>query len=395
MPASMQTVGAILKEVYQPKINDQLNNETKALKRVKRTSDGVDKFGGRDAYFAIHTQRNEGIGARNEMELLPTPGQQSYGRGHVGLTSQYGAVQLSGQTFELADKDYQAFASAVDQELTRLRQDLALDLNRQVYGDGTGKIATIVSAAGNVLTLDDTQITKIRKGMTVDIFDPADTTVPKAASRVITGIDYDAKTVTIGGATITVAADDIVVREGNVNREWNGFDNIINDSGNLHDIDPSQEPLWKSTVDRTGGQITELRMIEMAHKIVNQGSKTTAILTTQGLMRKYWSILQGMRQIVNTQEFKGGFSGLGFVTDEGEIPLVSDYQAPKGQMIYINENEMKVLQTHDWKFMDRDGGTMWDKVPGYDAYQAYLYQYSNLATYRRNAHGKFTGLTES
>lgn len=395
MPASMQTVGAILKEVYQPKINDQLNNETKALKRVKRTSDGVDKFGGRDAYFAIHTQRNEGIGARNEMELLPTPGQQSYGRGHVGLTSQYGAVQLSGQTFELADKDYQAFASAVDQELTRLRQDLALDLNRQVYGDGTGKIATIVSAAGNVLTLDDTQITKIRKGMTVDIFDPADTTVAKAASRVITGIDYDAKTVTIGGAAITVAADDIVVREGNVNREWNGFDNIINDSGNLHDINPSQEPLWKSTVDRTGGQITELRMIEMAHKIVNQGSKTTAILTTQGLMRKYWSILQGMRQIVNTQEFKGGFSGLGFVTDEGEIPLVSDYQAPKGQMIYINENEMKVLQTHDWKFMDRDGGTMWDKVPGYDAYQAYLYQYSNLATYRRNAHGKFTGLTES
>lgn len=395
MPASMQTVSAILKEVYQPKINEQLNNETKALKRVQRTSDGVDKIGGRDAFFAIHTGRNEGIGARREMELLPNAGQQSYARGHVGLTYQYGLVRVSGQTYELADKDYQTFASVVDQELTRIKSDLALDLNRQVYGNGTGAISKVASASGNVLTLNEALITKIRKGMTVDVYASNGTTV-RAASRVVTAVDYDAKTVTLGGAAITgVVAGDFITREGNVNREWNGFENIISNTGNLHDVDPTQEPLWKSTVDNSGGQITELRMIEMAHKIVNQGSKTTAILTSQGLMRKYWSILQGTRQVVNTTKFTGGFSGLGFVTDEGEIPLVSDYQAPEGQMIYINENEMKILQTHDWKFMDRDGGTMWERVPGYDAYQATLYQYSNLATYRRNAHGKFTGLTES
>ena len=45
MPASMQTVSAILKEVYQPGINDQLNNEVMALKRVKRTSKGVERVG--------------------------------------------------------------------------------------------------------------------------------------------------------------------------------------------------------------------------------------------------------------------------------------------------------------------------------------------------------------
>ena len=395
MPASMQTVTAILKEVYQPKINEQLNNETKALKRVKRTSEGVDKVGGRDAYFAIHVGRNEGIGARREMELLPDAGQQTYARGHVALTYQYGLVRVSGQTFELASSDYQTFASVVDQELTRIKSDLALDLNRQVYGDASGAIAKATAVAGNVVTVDNATITKLRKGMTVDVYQSNLNTV-RAASRVITAVDYDAKTITLGGAAITgLAAGDVITRAGNINREWNGFGNIISNTGNLHDVDPTQEPLWKSVVDNSGGQITELRMIEMAHKIVNQGSKTTAIITTQGLMRKYWSILQGMRQIVNTQKFTGGFSGLGFVTDEGEIPLVSDYQAPEGQMIYINEDEMRIPQTHDWKFMDRDGGTMWDKVPGHDAYQATLYQYSNLATFRRNAHGKFTGLSES
>ena len=395
MPASMQTVSAILKEVYQPGINDQLNNEVMALKRVKRTSKGVDKVGGRDAYFAIHTTRNEGIGARNEMEKLPDAGQQGYARGHVGLKYQYGGVQISGQTFELASTDYQAFSNAVDEELKRLREDLAVDLNRQVYGDGTGKLVEVISASGNTIKVSNANGRNIRKGMEIDIFAAGGTGTAKAANRLVTGIDYDAGTITINGAAPTLAAGDIVVRAGNVNREWTGYDKIIRANGTLHDVDPAVEPLWKATVDSSGGEISELRMIEMVHKIRAEGGKTTVILTSQGLFRKYWQLLQGMRQIVNTQDFKGGYSGLGFVTENGEIPIVSDWTAPPGVMQFINEDEMRILQTHDWKFMDRDGGGMWQQVPGYDAYRAMLFQYSELATFRRNTHGKFTKLTES
>lgn len=395
MPASMQTVSEILKEVYQPGINEQLNNDVTALKRIKRTSKGVDKIGGRDAYFAVHTTRNEGIGARNEMELLPQPGQQGYKRGHVGLKHQYGSIQVSGQTFELAKTDYQSFANAVEEEIKRLKDDLSIDLNRQVYGDGTGKLAKVVSAAGSVITLETAFINNIRKGMVVDIFAAGGTGAAKAASRLITAINYDAKTITIDGAAPTLTAGDIVVRAGNINREWTGYEKMVSNTGALHDIDPAQEPLWRAIVDSTGGEISELRMIEMAHKIRGNGGKTTVILTTLGLMRKYWSILQGMRQIVNTTDFTGGYKGLAFTTDNGEIPLVGDFTAPAGTMQFINEDEIRVLQVNDWKFMDRDGGGMWSRVPGYDAYSATLYQYSELATYRRNTHGKFTGLTES
>lgn len=395
MPASMQTVSKILKEIYTPGINEQLNSDVTALKRVKRTSKGVDKVGGRDAYFALHTSRNEGIGARNEMEALPTAGQQGYERGHVSLKYLYGAIQLTGQTFELASTDYQSFASAVEEETTRLKDDLAVDLNRQVYGDGVGTLAKVASLSGNTITIDQANINNIRKGMVIDIFPPNGVGAIKVASRLITAIDYDAKTITISGAAPTVGANDVIVREGNINREWTGYDKIIRNSGVLHDIDPAVEPLWRATVDSSGGEITELRMIEMVHKIRAQGGKTTVILTSLGLSRKYWQILQGMRQIVNTQEFVGGYKGLGFVTENGEIPLVADFTAPRGTMQYVNENEIRVLQTHDWKFMDRDGGGMWKQVPNYDAYRATLFQYSELATFRRNTHGKFTGLTEA
>ena len=77
MPATMATVSAILKEIYEPKIQEQLNDAAVTLKRIERTSEGVgEDVGGRYVTFGVHVRRNSGLGARNELELLPGPGQQ-------------------------------------------------------------------------------------------------------------------------------------------------------------------------------------------------------------------------------------------------------------------------------------------------------------------------------
>src|SRR5687768_7358577 len=104
MPATMATVSAILKEIYEPKIQEQLNDAAVTLKRIERTSEGVgEDVGGRYVTFGVHVRRNAGLGARNELELLPVPGQQGFTSGRVGLKYLYGGVKLSGQTFRLAD----------------------------------------------------------------------------------------------------------------------------------------------------------------------------------------------------------------------------------------------------------------------------------------------------
>lgn len=41
MPATMTTVDGILKEVYGPRLVNQLQNETLAIKRIEKSSDGV------------------------------------------------------------------------------------------------------------------------------------------------------------------------------------------------------------------------------------------------------------------------------------------------------------------------------------------------------------------
>src|SRR5262245_36227557 len=103
MPATLTTVNAILKEIYEPKIREQLQNEAVALKRIEKPSEGVESnVGGKYVTFPIHTRRNAGLGARNELEALPTAGQQGFTAAQVRLKYLYGLVRLSGQTMELA-----------------------------------------------------------------------------------------------------------------------------------------------------------------------------------------------------------------------------------------------------------------------------------------------------
>lgn len=399
MPASLQTVNAITKEIYEGDVREQLNNDVVTLRRIEKTSRGTSRVGGKYVTFPIHTKRNTGIGARKEMEALPTAGQQGYAAARVELRYQYGAVQLSGQVIKLVDEDYQAFASALEEELAGIKRDLARDLNRQVYGNGSGKIAALTAAStGNTLTVDRPDLVDV--GMYVD-FILANGTLSQAG-RTVTAVNVAAKTVTVSGAALaTAAVGDYITRSGNSGtganqREWTGLEAIVSDTGTLYNIDPTVEPVWKSVVNNNGGSstpVSEGMFTKMADDIRVNGGETSVIFTSLGVRRAYANLLMQQRQFVNTKEFDGGFGGIGFITDKGEIPIVTDAFAPPGTAWFLNEKDIKVYREDDWSFMDMDG-SKWSRVPGYDAYQATLYQYSELGASRRNTHGKITNITE-
>ena len=398
MPATLATVASILKEVYEPQVREQLENRTKALKRIERSSDGIETtVGGKYVTFPIHTRRNAGIGARNEMEALPTPGQQGFASARVNLKYLYGGIQVTGQMVELADKNYQAFANALDQEVKGLKNDLAKDLNRQVYGNGVGTLATVTADGANTVTVADTMYLQL--GEQIDILDGTTlanaTPTVKVSNRQITAINTSTGVVTYSGADGTLVAGDVLVRTGNGNREWTGLGAIIKNTGAVYNLDPAVEPLWAAQVDTSGGNraVSEGLMINMADNIMTAGGKVTAIFSNLGVRRAYWSLLVQQRQYVNTKEFAGGFTGLSFTTDDGEIPFVSDTDAPKNAMLFLNEDELTYYRENDWSWMDRDGN-MFSRVYGFDAYEARMYQYSELGCHRRNSFGLIDKLTE-
>lgn len=404
MPATLTTVNAILKEIYEPKVRDQLQQEAVALKRIEQSSEGVtSEVGGKYVTFSIHTRRNAGIGARNELEALPVAGQQGFGAARVALRYLYGLMRLSGQTMELADSNFQAFASALDQETMGLKNDLKKDLNRQVYGNGSGTIATAgtIGTGVNTFTAGVTNgVQYAQLGMQIDIIlgttlgNPTPTVV--ASNRQITAINILTGVITFDGAVASTAVGDVIVRTGNVNREWAGFASIIAATGTFQNVDPNIEPTWAAVVDANGGTtraLSEGLMILMADNIRANGGQVTAMFSNLGVRRAYFNLLVQQRRFTNTQDFEGGFKGLAFTTDAGDIPFVVDIDAPKNRVYFVNEKELTLYREKDWSFMDRDG-SMWQRVIGFDAYEATMYQYSQIGTHRRNTHGLLADITE-
>jgi hypothetical protein len=406
MPASLATIESYLKEVYQGRIREQLNDEIVALRRITRSGSGVtNETGGKYVTFPIHTRRNSGIGSRYESEALPVPGQQGHAAARIGLKYAYGGVQLTGQAISLSDTDAKAFAKALDNEIEGLKNDLKKDMNRQVYGTGNGAVAVVTGAnTGAVVPVADARYIQI--GMVVDT--QTGTTVDNTG-LIVSSVDLTpgANTVTFTTTPGTATANaDIIVRKGSGvgaggNREMTGFAAIIDDAGVLYNINPATEPEWKATVNANGGTpraLTEAMMIKMTDDIRVKGGSTSLILQSLGVRRAYFNLLSQLRQTVNTQDFTGGFTGLAFTTDRGEIPVVADSDAPIGKQWFINEDNVTLYRDEDWHFLDRDG-SMWKQVRDsngdYDAYYARMVEYHELGTDRRNSHGVIEDLIEA
>lgn len=396
MVATMATANNILKEIYEPKIREQLANWNRITKRMEQSAENIQSdVGGKFVVFATHVKRNSGIGARLEMEALPTAQNQSFARAQVGLAYLYGSIRLSGQTFELAETNEQAFASVLDQEINGIQTDVKRDLNRQVFGTSLGTMAT----ASGVYTTNTfpTTVTMpyVEVGLVIDIFDSTGVTL-KATGRNVTVVNANASIVFDGAAVASGAAGDIIVRTGSVSREITGLQDIVKTTGVLYGIDPAVYPVWTSQNATNAGTpraLSEGLMIKEADDIYTRGGDTTVIWTTLGVRRAYFNLLVQQRRYTDTKEFEGGFSGLAFTTDRGEIPVMADIDCPLQTMYFLNENQITVYRPQDWGFMDRDG-SRFIRVIGYDAYDATLYKYMQLGCHQRNSQGLLGDIAE-
>ena len=406
MTATLATIESYLKEVYQGRIREQLNEEIVALKRITRSGAGVtNEVGGKYVTFPIHTRRNSGIGSRFENQALPVPGRQGHAAARVGLKYAYGGVQLTGQAISLSDTDAKAFAKALDNEVEGLKNDLMKDMNRQIYGNGNGAIgvATGANTAG-VVPVADARLFQI--GMVCDT--QTGTTVDNT-NLVVSSVSLapGANTVTFTTTPGTnLASGDIIVRAGSGiaaggTKELTGLAAIVSNTGTLYNIDPTVEPEWQASVSANGGTnraLSEALMIQMTDSIRTKGGSTSLILQSLGVRRAYFNLLSQLRQTVNTQEFTGGFSGLAFTTDRGEIPVVADVDAPLNTQWFLNEDAITYYRDEEWHFLDKDG-SMWKQVRDsngdYDAYYARMVEYHELGTDRRNSHGVIRDITEA
>lgn len=396
MGATLTTVSAITKQVYGPRIVDQLENEITLTKRIEKTSrNTTSTANGKFVKFPLKTRRNQGIGYRNELEQLQTPGQQGWAEVEVPLRYGYGRVHLSGQAIELVNENSAAFASAMTEEMTGLKDDIAKDTNRILWGDGLGLLATVSAATVTLNTFDAgangfDDVKYLDLDMQIDILS-SDGATTRAANRKITAIDEATSVVTFDGAAVSLTAGDIVVRQGNYGREPKGLAALVKAGGTLFGLSSATEPLWNSYVDTSGGALSEAKMIATCDVLRQKGGRPSVLFADLGTRRAYFNLLKTDRRITNTQTFEGGFKGLAFAYDD-DIPLVTDVDAPAKTIHFLREEDFTVYHRKEWDWEDKDG-SIWKWVPNFDAFEAMMKKYWEFALERRNTQAKMTNIT--
>ena len=395
MGASMTTVAAITKEIYGPRIVDQLENETVLTKRIEKTAKGTESTaGGKYVTFPLKVRRNHGLGYRNELEQLQSPGQQGWNSVRVPLRYGYGRVHMSGQAMDLAEENYQAFASAMTEEMNGLKDDIQKDTNRILWGNGLGVCATVDTGATGVNTIsvgtDSTAVHFLDLDMQIDVLSSDGATV-RASNRKITAVNESTGDFTFDGAVATVSVGDIVVRTGNYGKEPQGLTSLVKSSGTLFNLSAATEPKWKSYEDNSGGALSESKMIAVCDRLRGAGGRPSVIFTDLATRRAYFNLLTTQRRFTGTKSFDGGFTGLTFSYDE-DIPVVTDVDAPAGKMWFLREDDFKIYRRNPWKWEDKDGA-VWKWVNNYDAWEALMKQYWEFAIERRNTQAVMTGIT--
>lgn len=416
--ANVTTIGNILKEYYMGPVNEQLNNEVLLLSRLESRSEDLQ---GKRAYVPLHTGRSTGIGARGELATLPAAGSQAYDKAVYDLKYLYGRIQVSGPSMAKSKSDAGAFLQILKSELDGVRNDLKKDLARQVYGDGTGVIAGVaaIAAAANsaqVVTLDSVE--PLRKGqlyvnMKVDVLNENGAVASGGSGLTISAINLSTPSVTLATtgleASNAAEASFSIARAGAISdatypsdanrlsNEVDGIQRIVSTatSNSLGGISVTAstntwwdnqrivlDPATADTDPDVAGSQTgiSLDLVQKAMNLVRlQGANPSVILTTLGIQRDFYSLLQDQVRYTEPTTFRAGFS----VLEYAGMPLVADIDAPYGKMYILDESTLKVFSDQDFHFLDADGQTL-RQSGDKDAFEAVMVRYMNMGATRRN-----------
>ena len=225
---TLSNLGTALKQTYLGPIRDQLNNATIAYNRLEKHDEEVT---GLDltVQIPLFHGRNQGIGWRAEGGTLPTAGRRSHTKASLAMAYVYGQIKISGQAIKASRSNMGAFTKVVTNEVRGMVQGMKVELNRAMWGDGSGAMAKITQATGSItagdyFTVDDA--TRLENGMTFDTYAAKTGGSVVLDSKIISQVDVRNNKVSLT-TTQTVTQNDFIFREDSRGLLMMGLEGIV------------------------------------------------------------------------------------------------------------------------------------------------------------------------
>lgn len=393
------TISGILKQVYSKENVMQIQNmETELYARFKKTLKEHSPQG-QGWYFAARFQSNQGIKSTGTSSgTLPTAGTAPVQQAKVTPVRHYGAIQIDRMYLDQgANKDAAFAANVLADALDNSFEAFFSDQHRQMYGTGTGVIATISDAINNAThALVDGMY--LRVGMVVDIWDSGFAGV-KATGLTVNSYDPFTNSVTFSAA-YNSAANDVIVRTGitpstSAPQEITGLPAIIGNAADLttfEAISRSSFPDWSAQVyNASSGALTLDVIQQMIDRVqIKSGKKPNLLVSRHGQRRKLFELVIPQ---IRYAEGAGIDAGATDPKVYGYEFLVDRY-CNKGTIYGINTDSIEQFVLRDPELAESPEGYQFTRVATLDELQTYIVAYNNLGSVNPAANFKIINLQE-
>ena len=384
---SMTSINEALKTYYLPGMRYQLNETTSPFyQKIEKSAKNIS---GTDIKLALRYGRQGGIGNRpDDTQDMPVPNPRKTKQAQWGTKNIFAAIRITDKVIKATKDSKNAFASMLELELEDALKDAKDNFNRQLFGDGSGVMATVTTGVtgGNIIKVDSVRF--FAEGQFVDLL-KADGT-PIAEGREITIVDDINNTITLSGAVFNSVATDIVTIAGSYEAELTGLGKIMTVDSSIYGIDRSTNKWLNPYVKNLGGGLTFLGIQDVIDRIeTRSGNTIDFLMASYGVRRAYIYLFEYGQRTVNTLDLEGGFKAL----DYNGIPLVADKYQATGTMDFLSTKNFMLNRLDDWDWLDKNGNIL-SRISNSAIYEAILSFYGDLGCDLIRGQGRLTGITE-
>lgn len=387
---TLNSADKALKTLYLGVVSEQLNTEINPLlAKIKQTTADVwGKEVRRVAQYGI----NGGVGAGTEDGELPIAAGNNYEQLVSTLKNLYGTIEISDKAMRASNNDAGAFVNLLNAEMEGLLKASSYHFGRMLFGDGTGILASVISASGTTTTCVD--VKNIVEGVVVDFITSAGEKISGATGRRVLVVDRVNNNFTVSGGELpsTIVTGTKIVVQGSYNNEITGLGAIFKTTGSIYGLNRSTNKWLIPYIKNNVGEISET-VIQAAIDYLeeNAGSKVNFIVCSSGVKRAFQQHLAAYKRNVDVMDLKGGYKAISY----NGIPIVSDRFCPKGTMYLLNTDDFALHQLCDWKWLEGEDGKVIKQVAGKPVYTATLVKYADLICSRPCGQAMLSGIGEA
>lgn len=377
---TLQSAESALKSVYLGAVTELLNTKANPLlAKIEQTSTDVC---GKEIRKAAKYGINGGVGAGDETGTLPTASSVSYLQFVATLKNLYGQIEISDKAIRASADGQGAFTDLLNSELTDLLNASKFNLGRMLYGDGSGKLATITDVEGK--TVDSTR--NLAPGLLVDVYSAAGALVANGLK--ITDVSYEDGTIELFSWPTSLANNAVMYVQGSKNKEITGIGSLFSSSGTLYGLSKSSYSFLNS-YSKTSSTLDEIVIQKVIDKLeMESGSVIDFIACSAKAKYAFQDYMASYKRNIDIMELNGGYKSLSY----NGIPLVYDRFVPEGQMIFLDTKAFKLHQLCDWRYLETENGKILRQTQGKPTYTATLVKYCDLICDRPNGQGRITGI---